>query len=41
MDNYGLNVSSLYISQIKDKGGIKERVNYNIGLKGDMFHNAL
>ena len=34
LEKYGLNVSSLYIGQIKDKVGIKERVNYNIGSKG-------
>lgn len=28
---YGLNVSNLYIAQIKNKIGIKERKNYNIG----------
>ena len=31
MKKYGLKVSSLYIGQIKDKAGIKERRNYNIG----------
>ena len=30
-EKYGLNVSSLYIGQIKDKAGIKERKNYNTG----------
>ena len=30
-ENYGFNVTSLYIGQIKDKAGIKERQNYNIG----------
>lgn len=30
-DNYGFEVSSLYIAQTKDKTGIKERENYNIG----------
>ena len=30
-EKYGLNVSSLYIAQIKDKAGIKERENYNHG----------
>ena len=29
-ERYGLNVSSLYIAQMKDKAGIKERENYNI-----------
>ncbi len=31
LENYGLKVSSLYIAQTKDKCGIKERENYNIG----------
>ena len=31
MEKYGLKVSSLYIGQIKDKVGIKERMNYNTG----------
>lgn len=26
-----MKVSSLYIGQIKDKVGIKERINYNVG----------
>ena len=30
-EKYGLKVSSLYIGQIKDKVGIKERKNYNVG----------
>lgn len=30
-EKYGINVTSLYIGQIKDKVGIKERKNYNIG----------
>ena len=30
-ENYGFNVTSLYIGQIKDKIGIKERKNYNTG----------
>lgn len=30
-DIHGMNVSSLYIAQIKDKCGIKERENYNLG----------
>ena len=30
-DKYGLNVSSLYIAQVKAKLGIKERKNYNVG----------
>lgn len=28
---YGFNVTNLYIGQVKDKVGIKERKNYNIG----------
>ena len=31
MEKYGLKVSSLYSGQIKDKVGIKERMNYNTG----------
>ena len=31
LKHYGFKVSSLYIAQIKDKHGIKERENYNIG----------
>ena len=31
MEKYGFKVSSLYIGQIKDKVGIKERMNYNTG----------
>ena len=30
-EKYGYKVSSLYIGQIKDKVGIKERKNYNTG----------
>ena len=30
-ENYGFEVSSLYIAQTKDKTGIKVRENYNIG----------
>lgn len=30
-EKYGLKVSSLYIAQVKDKVGIKERVSYNRG----------
>ena len=32
-ERYGLSVSSLYIGQIKDKAGIKERKNYNTGIR--------
>ena len=32
-----MNVSSLYIGQIKDKVGIKERENYNVGSKCGPF----
>lgn len=28
-DKYGFNVSNLYIAQVKEKCGIKERENYN------------
>lgn len=31
LEKYGMKVSSLYIGQIKDRVGIKERTNYNIG----------
>lgn len=31
LEHYGFKVSSLYIAQIKDKHGVKERENYNIG----------
>ena len=31
LEKFGLKVSSLYIAQIKDKCGIKERENYYIG----------
>ena len=31
LEKYGMKVSSLYIGQIKDRVGIKERINYNIG----------
>ena len=38
LNKHGLKVSSLYIGQIKDKVGIKERKNYNIGSgKGKML----
>lgn len=30
-ENYGLNVSSLYVAQIKNKVGLEKRKNYNIG----------
>ncbi len=30
LNKYGLKVSSLYIAQVKEKMGIKERRNYNI-----------
>lgn len=31
LEHYCLKVSSLYIGHIKDKVGIKERINYNVG----------
>ena len=37
-EKYGLKVSSLYIAQVKDKVGIKERVSYNRG-NGDNRDN--
>ncbi|MCR5488353.1 MAG: hypothetical protein K6F35_12650 [Lachnospiraceae bacterium] len=30
-DNYGLNVSNLYIAQVKNKAGLEKRENYRIG----------
>lgn len=30
-EKYGFNVTKLYIGQIKDKGGMEKRKNYNIG----------
>ena len=30
-ERHGLKVSSLYIGQVKDKIGIKERINYHVG----------
>jgi 23S rRNA (uracil1939-C5)-methyltransferase len=35
LNKYNLNVSSLYIAQVKEKMGIKERQNYNISMKVD------
>lgn len=35
LENNGLKVSSLYIGQVKEKMGIKERENYNISKKED------
>ena len=38
-ERYGLNVSSLYIAQMKDRAGIKERENYNHGSgEGKVLH---
>ena len=31
LEKYGMKVSSLYIGQVKDRVGIKERINYNVG----------
>lgn len=31
MENTGLNVSQLYIAQVKRKHGLIERINYNVG----------
>ena len=31
LEKYGMKVSSLYIGQVKDRVGMKERINYNIG----------
>ena len=31
LDNYGFNISTLYIAQIKDKVGLEKRKNYNPG----------
>ena len=33
-ENFGLNVSNLYIAQVKREFGIVERINYNIGAEG-------
>lgn len=33
-ENFGMNVSNLYIAQVKREFGIVERVNYNIGVEG-------
>ena len=30
-NKYGLNVSNLYIAQVKQEFGIIERINYNVG----------
>ncbi|WP_331488177.1 23S rRNA methyltransferase [Chakrabartyella piscis] len=35
LENSGLKVTNLYIAQIKDKMGIKERVNYHVSKKED------
>ena len=34
LNTFGLNVSTLYIAQTKEKCGIKERKNYNKGSEG-------
>lgn len=31
MDKFGLNVSQLYIAQVKHELGLIERINYNVG----------
>lgn len=31
LKNYGMNVTNLYIAQVKRKYGIIERINYNLG----------
>lgn len=31
LENTGLNVSRLYIAQVKRKHGLIERINYNVG----------
>ena len=33
-ENFGLNVSNLYIAQVKREFGIVERINYNVGAEG-------
>lgn len=33
-ENFGLNVSNLYIAQVKREFGIVERINYNVGTEG-------
>ena len=35
LEKHGMKVSSLYIAQIKDKMGIKERINYNVSKNPD------
>ena len=35
LENSGLKVSSLYIAQVKEKMGIKERENFNVSKKED------
>lgn len=35
LENSGLKVTNLYIAQVKDKMGIKERVNYHVSKKED------
>jgi len=39
-DEYGLNVSSLYIGQVKNKLGLEKRKNYNIGSGEDRVPNC-
>ena len=38
LDKHGVNVSSLYIAQVKEKLGIKERENYNLPKNVDSKH---
>lgn len=33
-ENFGMNVSNLYIAQVKREFGIVERANYNVGVEG-------
>lgn len=35
LENSGLKVTNLYIAQVKDKMGIKERENFNVSKKAD------
>ena len=35
LEKYGLNVSSLYIAQVKDKCGLDKQRNYNLSEKDD------
>ena len=38
LNTHNLKVSSLYIAQVKDKMGIKERINYNVSKQEDAYN---